>query len=522
MVISARPDRCKPYNQGIPDSWPAAPARTPVRAPTRMSLSPASFVEWFRSAAPYIHAFRHRTFVIAFGGECITDGRFIDLVHDLNLLESLGVQLVLVHGARPQIEARMAERGLVPRMVGDRRVTDDATLKCVVESAGSVCLEIEALLSRAVADSPMAGSDIRVASGNFITASPVGVREGVDFQHTGTVRKVDVTGLHRRLEDDEIVVISPIGYSPTGEIFNLTLEDVATSVAVALKADKLIFLCEAPGAVGSDGLLMSELSAHGAEQLLQAVPQQPDDVRIFLPHAVRACRDGVGRVHLVSRHMDGALIQELFTFEGVGTMVRPDIPDVLRSATEDDVPGLIGLIEPLEEDGILVRRDRDLLRQEIRRFWVLEYRGEIIGSVALYPFTEEGSAELACLAINPHHRNFGRGDSLLRHVEYQARQRGIRRLFLLSTRTGQWFEERGFVEVGIDQLPQRKQELYNYERRSKIFVKELGAAGTQPPSVFSGLGAVRTTSAGAHLHPHGKHAGPHAGSPAAVKPNRES
>ncbi len=448
-----------------------------------MTPTSESFVDWFRAAAPYIHAFRHRTFVIAFGGECLTDGRFIDVVHDLNLLESLGVQLVLVHGARPQIDARLAERGIVPRMAGDRRVTDDASLRCVVEAAGAVCLEIEALLSRAVADSPMAGSDIRVASGNFITARPVGVVDGVDFQHTGFVRKVDAVGIRRRLEDDEIVVLPPLGYSPTGEIFNLTLEDVATTTAAALEADKLIFLCEAPGALDLMGQVVSELSAHGAEQLLKDHPAQSEDVRIFLPCAVRACRNGVARTHLISRHVDGALIQELFTREGVGTMVRPDIPDVLRAATPADVPGLIGLIEPLEADGILVRRDRDLLRQEINRFWVLEYQREIIGSVALYPFTEEGSAELACLAINPVHRNFGRGDSLLRHVEYQARQRGIRRLFLLSTRTGQWFEERGFVEVGIDQLPPRKQELYNYERRSKIFVKDLGPAGLPPPAL---------------------------------------
>jgi amino-acid N-acetyltransferase len=431
------------------------------------------YVDWFRAAAPYIHAFRHRTFVIAFGGECVTDGRFIDIVHDLNLLESLGVQLVLVHGARPQIEERLKERGVVPRMVNDRRVTDHDALRCVVEAAGAVCLEIEAVLSRAVADSPMAGSGIRVASGNFITARPIGVVDGVDFHHTGTVRKVDAVGLQRRLEDNEMVVLPPLGYSPTGEIFNLTLEDVATSAAIALNAEKLIFLCESSGAVDGTGSVVPEISVSGAEQLLKDHPDQSEDVRLFLPCAAKACRAGVARTHLISRHVDGALIQELFTREGVGTMVRPDIPDVLRAATPDDVPGLIRLIEPLEADGILVRRDRDLLAKEIDRFWVLEYRGEIIGSVALYPFTEEGSAELACLAINNDHRNYGRGDTLLRHVEYQARQRGIRRLFLLSTRTGQWFEERGFNETSLDQLPQKKQELYNYERRSKIFVKEL-------------------------------------------------
>lgn len=465
-----------------------------------MSQDNPSIVDWFRAAAPYIHAFRDRTFVIAFGGECTAAREFLDLVHDLNLLESLGVQLVLVHGARPQIDARLAERGIVPHMAGDMRVTDDASLRCVVEAAGAVCLEIEAVLSRAVADSPMAGSDIRVASGNFITARPVGVVNGVDFQHTGFVRKVDAVGIARRLEDDEIVVLPPLGYSPTGEIFNLTLEDVATSAAIALKAEKLIFLCESSGAIDERGALVGELSASGADQLLRDHPAQSEDVRIYLPCAARACRNGVARTHLISRHLDGALLQELFTREGVGTMVRPDIPDVLRAATAADIPGLISLIEPLEADGILVRRDRELLRKEIGRFWVLEYQQQIIGSVALYPFTEEASAELACLAINPEHRNFGRGDSLLRHVEYQARQRGIRRLFLLSTRTGQWFEERGFRETTIQELPQRKQELYNYERRSKIFVKDLAPAALPAPELPTAtLGGART-HASAHYH----------------------
>ncbi len=470
-----------------------------------MSPDSPSIVAWFRAAAPYIHAFRDRTFVIAFGGECAADEDFIDLVHDLNLLESLGVQLVLVHGARPQIDARLAERGIVPHMAGDLRVTDDASLRCVVEAAGAVCLGVEAMLSRAVADSPMAGSDIRVASGNFITARPVGVVGGVDFQHTGFVRKVDAIGIARRLEDDEIVVLPPLGYSPTGEIFNLTLEDVATAAAIALKAEKLIFLCESAGATDATGAVVPELSASGADQLLRDHPHQSEDVRIYLPCAARACRNGVARTHLISRHVDGALLQELFTREGVGTMVRADIPDVLRAATAADIPGIIRLIEPLEADGILVRRDRELLRQEINRFWVLEYQEEIIGSVALYAFSEEASAELACLAINPRHRNFGRGDSLLRHVEYQARQRGIRRLFLLSTRTGQWFEERGFRETSVQELPQRKQELYNFERRSKIFVKDLGPVALPAPELPSATLGGSRQHASAHYRNPGEH-----------------
>ncbi len=432
-----------------------------------------SFVNWFRSAAPYINAFRDRTFVIAFGGEVVADGKFIALTHDLNLLESLGVRLVLVHGARPQTEARLSARGVKPRYVNGTRVTDGLALSCVIEAAATLSFEIEALLSMGVANSPMAGSDIRVASGNFVTARPIGVVDGVDFQHTGLVRKIDAVGIRRRLDDEEIVLLPPLGYSPTGEIFNLTVEEVATATAIALNAEKLIFLTDTPGVLNGRGETISELTAQEAEALLKSGKPQPEDVAFYLPCAVRACRSTVPSVHLITRHVDGALIQELFTREGIGTMVMRDTHDVLRAANLEDVPGILSLIEPLEADGVLVKRNRVRLEGEITRFSVLAHEGRIIGCVALYPLADEAAGELACLAINPDFRNLGRGDALLRHVEQQARKLGIRRLFLLSTRTGQWFAERGFIETAIDQLPQAKQELYNYQRRSKVFVKQI-------------------------------------------------
>ncbi len=432
-----------------------------------------TFINWFRSAAPYINAFRHRTFVIAFGGEVVADGKFIALTHDLNLLVSLGVRLVLVHGARPQTEARLAARGAAPLYVNGTRVTDALALNCLIEAAATLGFEIEALLSMGVANSPMAGSAIRVATGNFVTARPIGVVDGVDFQHTGLVRKVDAEGIRRRLDDEEIVLLPPLGYSPTGEIFNLTVEEVATAAAVALSADKLIFLMDTPGVMDSQGTTISELTAQEAKALLQTHAPQSEDVGFYLPCALRACGQGVARVHLISRHVDGALILELFTREGVGTLVTRDTNDQLRAATLADVPGILALIEPLEADGVLVKRDRLLLETEIERFSVLLHEGQVVGCVALYPFRDGQSAELACLAINPDHRNTGRGDTLLRHVEQRAQALGIDRLFLLSTRTGQWFAERGFVETSVEQLPQAKQELYNYQRRSKVFVKQL-------------------------------------------------
>jgi amino-acid N-acetyltransferase len=431
------------------------------------------FVEWFRSAAPYIHAFRGKTFVVAFGGEVVSEGQFIALAHDLNLLNSLGVRLVLVHGARPQIEEELTERGAAIRYAGGMRVTDDDALKCVKEAAGTVRVEIEALLSMGLANSPMAGADIRVASGNFVTAKPMGVLGGVDLMHTGEVRKVDVIGIQRRLDLNEIVLLSPLGYSPTGEVFNLSLEDVATSAAIALDVDKLIFLMDTPGVVGEDGELLRQLTTAEAEAILAAPALSSSDVGYYLPCAVRACRKGVSRAHLISRHTDGALLQELFTHEGIGSMVSEDVLETLRNATIDDVGGILALIEPLEAEGILVRRSRELLEMEIDRFSVLEYDGLIIGCAALYPFPKEKAAELACMAIHPDYRSAGRGEALLEYMQFRAQEKGFKQLFVLTTRTAHWFLERGFTEASVDKLPKAKQGLYNYQRRSKVFMKKL-------------------------------------------------
>ncbi len=440
---------------------------------TQDSALRTHFVEWFRSATPYIHAFRGKTFVIAFGGEVMSEGQFIALAHDINLLNSLGVRLVLVHGARPQIEEELTERGAAIRYAGGMRVTDDDALKCVKEAAGTVRVEIEALLSMGLANSPMAGADIRVASGNFVTAMPMGVLGGVDLMHTGEVRKVDVIGIRRRLDANEIVLLSPLGYSPTGEVFNLSLEDVATSTAIALDADKLIFLMDTAGVAGENGDLLRELTTAEAETILAATAELPADVGYYLPCAVRACRKGVARAHLISRHTDGALLQELFTHEGIGSMVSEDPLETLRDATIDDVGGILALIEPLEAKGILVRRSRELLEMEIDRFSVLEYDGLIIGCAALYPFPKERAAELACMAVHPDYRGAGRGEALLEYMQVRALGKGFKQLFVLTTRTAHWFLERGFTEAGVDKLPKAKQGLYNYQRRSKVFMKKL-------------------------------------------------
>ena len=229
------------------------------------------FIDWFQSVAPYIHAFRGKTFVIAFGGEVVADGRFFDLTHDLNLLAALGVRLVLVHGARPQIEEQLKERKQKTRFNAGLRVTDEAALVAAKEASGRLRVEIEALLSMGLRNSPMAGADIRVASGNFIIAKPLGVLDGIDYMHTGEVRKVDATAMQRRLNDNDLVLVSPLGYSPTGEVFNLALEDVAAATAIALQAEKLIFLMDSVGVKGRRGELLRELTVREAQTRIARV-----------------------------------------------------------------------------------------------------------------------------------------------------------------------------------------------------------------------------------------------------------
>lgn len=433
------------------------------------------FVKWFRSATPFIHEFGGRTIVIAFGGEVLSDGELMQLAHDINVLVSLEIRVVLVHGTRPQVEDQLRQHGVDTRLVDGKRVTDDAVLRCVKEANGIVRMEIEATLSTELANSPMANADIRVSSGNFITAKPFGVRDGVDFMHTGQVRKVDVEGINRRLDDDEVVLISPIGFSPTGDIFNCTLEDVATSVAIALKAEKLIFLVETQGATDSKEKLLTEMTAQQAQEALNSVRYggQTEDIRLFLPCAIRAVREGVKRAHLISRHVDGALLMELFTHHGIGTMIVLESPDALRDAKAADIDGILAIIDPLVERGILVARDRNSIEREIDRYVVLAQEEEIIGCAALHPYPADKAVELACLAVNPFYRDGGRGERILHFAEKRAKEKGMKSVFVLSTQTTQWFVERGFVEADIKQLPLDRQAQYNHERRSKIYIKAL-------------------------------------------------
>ncbi|MDR2317416.1 amino-acid N-acetyltransferase [Pseudomonas sp. NBRC 111124] len=429
------------------------------------------YVNWLRHASPYINAHRDCTFVVMLPGDGVEHPNFGNIVHDLVLLHSLGVRLVLVHGSRPQIESRLADRGLTPHYHRGMRITDAATLDCVIDAVGALRLAIEARLSMDIAASPMQGSRLRVASGNLVTARPIGVLEGVDYHHTGEVRRVDRKGISRLLDERSIVLLSPLGYSPTGEIFNLACEDVATRAAIELGADKLLLFGAEPGLLDENGKLVRELRP---QQIAPHLARLGSDYQgELLDAAAEACKGGVARSHIVSYAEDGALLTELFTREGGGTLVSQEQFEVVREATIDDVGGLLELISPLEEQGILVRRSREVLEREIEQFSVVEREGMIIACAALYPIADSQAGELACLAVNPEYRHGGRGDELLERIEGRAKQMGLNTLFVLTTRTAHWFRERGFAPSGVERLPAARASLYNYQRNSKIFEKSL-------------------------------------------------
>ena len=435
-------------------------------------LSSAHFVSLFRAVAPYVNLFRGKTFVIAFGGRAISGPFARSLAYDANLLAALGVRLVLVHGARPQIEEELREKGLESKTHSGYRITDAAALDCVIDAVGSVYLEIDALLSQGLPDTPMANSTIRAVTGNFVVTKPLGVIDGVDMQYAGSVRKIDAEGIKAQLRLGNIVILSPLGASPTGETFNLAMEEVAEATAVAISADKLIFLTDSQGVMDADSKLLDEMTTDAADRLITVGDWLSADIRRYLPCAVRASRLGVGRVHLIGYNEDGTLLRELFSRDGVGTIITRESLEILRDARPDDISGLVALIEPLEEAGILVRRSRELLEREISRFSVVEHDGMIVGCAALYPYGED-QAELACVAVHPHFRRWGYGEQLLKRIEMRARAVGIKRLFVLTTMTSHWFRERGFVEQSVEELPEEKRLVYNLQRRSKVFSKSL-------------------------------------------------
>ncbi|MDO9014857.1 MAG: amino-acid N-acetyltransferase [Polynucleobacter sp.] len=454
-------------------SIPNSPAKSPPESETPGNFP---FVGWLRDVAPYIHSFREKTFVIAFAGELVQEIGLERIIEDIAMLHAMGMRIVLVHGIRPQIEEQLTLRQIKSQFgqghMNGYRITDAAALECVKEAAGELRLDIEAAFSRGLPNTPMAGSRISVISGNFITAMPFGVVDGVDFVHTGLVRKVDSVSIKLSLDSNKIILLSPLGFSPTGQAFNLSFEDVAVSTAAALKADKIVFLTPYSGLHDEAGDLITELSLAQMQEYISSHPEIPSGMKALLNLSGKAIKAGVSRVHFLPCNRDGALLEELFTHDGVGMMLASSGIENLREANQDDVGGILQLTMPLEEEGILAARGQDVIERDIDRFSVIEHDRVLFGCAALFPFPN-GIGELACLVVDPDVQGSGDGERLLKRIEARAKKEGIKKLFVLTTRTEHWFLKRGFMRSSVDDLPEERKQIYNWDRKSMVLTKNL-------------------------------------------------
>jgi len=437
-----------------------------------MTIESSQFVNWFRSASSYIRVHRNRTFVVKIDDAAVHSDRFNHLIHDFALLNSLGVRLVLVYGARATIDKLLNDRELSFEYHKGLRVTDAESMEYVKLAAGKLRFKIESKLSMGLGNTPMSNAELRVCSGNYVTAKPLGIIDGIDFQFTGEIRSIDCTAISAKLNDNEIVLVPPIGYSTTGEAFNLNADKLAANLAARLKADKLIYLMEAEGITDRSGELIRQLTRDEATRIL-AETDESAAIFPYLESAMNACSSGVPRAHLIDRRIDGAILLELFTRDGCGTMISNSPYDVIRCAGIADINGILDLLEPLEQQGVLVQRSREKLELEIDHFTLMERDGVIIACAALYPFSGESAAELACLAVHAEYHNEGRGEKLLTLLEQEAAGKNIKLLFVLTTHAEHWFLERGFENASLDDLPVERKTLYNFQRNSKVLIKKI-------------------------------------------------
>jgi len=431
----------------------------------------SQLIRWFRQATPYINAHRGKTFVMMLSGEAVAHPNISNIIHDIALLNSLGTRIVIVHGLRAQLDAKLEQQNIESQFVQGFRVSDQATMDAAIQASSLIRSQLETRLSMGLPNSPMHGARVRVASANVITAKPAGIIDGIDLQHTGLVRKIDTVAMNTLLDLGNVVLLSPLGYSPTGEAFSLSYKQVASEIAIALQADKLIAFTDRDGISNAQGQLLRELDPTSAQKNIADQDQNSEFIRCAKT-AIASVEGGVPRAHLMHYANDGALLQELYTVDGAGTLILSANFEVTRQATVDDIPAIIDIISPLEKQGVLVRRDRDKLEDEIDYFTVVEREGLIVALAAMYPYDCD-SGEIACIVTHPDYRNGTRGANLLNTLEVNARAAGIQRVFVLTTQTAHWFIENGFTEIGLDDLPKAKQSLYNYQRKSKVLSKQL-------------------------------------------------
>lgn len=425
-----------------------------------------------RQAMPYIYAHRGKTFTIYLDDKLLAKPDFRSLIHDLALVHTLGVKLILILGLRSLIDEKLTSSN-VSTFNDHLRITDLNCIKVITEVAGNLKANIEAQFSIGLVNTPMSGLKLNTVSGNFIRAKPVGVRSGIDHQFTGKVRSIAAGEIQRQLDADNIVLLTPLGYSKTGDIFNLSAIDVAMHTACTMKSEKLIIMLDQFKLQNQKNQSHNHFNVHDARELVKKLTDDNGETKRYLNIAIQACLDNVKRVHLINASKSGALLEELYTLEGVATLITAETYDDIRPATMNEVGGILELIQPLIDNGALVDRTREQLELEIENFDIIERDGMVLACGSLNSYPNEKTAEIACIAVHSEYQSDGHGAKMLKHLEQKANRASLESIFLLTTQTAHWFEENGFKPSNLDSLPMKKQSLYNYRRNSKVYKKSL-------------------------------------------------
>lgn len=426
-----------------------------------MKQSDLDFLHNLRQASSYVEAHRGKTCVIYLKGELILDQESLkEFAEDIGHLHALGLKIVLVMGATPQINQALKQANISWQEHQNFRITTAEMLPILQSTLGMVRSQLEAAFNR---QQMLNEHPLSLVSGNWITAQPKGVIDGIDFQHTGETRKVNEQAIQAILDAGQIVLLTPLAYSLTGEVFNLNTLELACNVANKINAYKLV--------VFTDDQQMEQLPKQiSLYELKQFKPHNPNQIWLWQQLITNA--DKIQRVHLMNESDPSSLLIELYSRDGIGTLVFTDRYHEIRTAKLEDASQILDLIEPLEATGRLVKRSKEKLESEIEKFIVVERDNKIIGSAALYGF-ENNSAELACLAISPDYQGQGIGEQLLEKIEQLAKNSEISKLFLLTTHTDHWFIEHGFNPAKVLDLPESRQQIYNHQRQSKVLIKDI-------------------------------------------------
>jgi len=417
-------------------------------------------INTFRAAAPYIYAHQASTSVITLPTEIVTSDSLGELIQDLALMQTLGIKLIIVF-----------DTGLF--RARSPKVVDHNKMIKLQHLIGEYQTRLESLFSTGLVNTPMAGMKLTTVSGNFVLAKPVGIVDGIDQQYRGEVRRIETHAIRQQLEVNNIVLLSSLGYSPSGECFYIDKYQIASTVAASMPAEKLIFLTEEKNLLDHRKQRIKFLTLSDAQALLKRRKTLSAKMRMLVELSLQACYQQVERVHILSNTSSGVLLQELFSQDGAGTMITHDAYDDIRSASINDVGGIQSLIKPLEDEGILLVRSSEQIERDLKHYVVIERDGFVLACGALLPYDNQYHAECACIAVHPEFQKEGHGKRLIKFLENKAKQLGCDTVFAMTTRSLHWFYDNGYQKSQLNALPADRQKAISSKRNSRVLVKKL-------------------------------------------------